>query len=253
MILKPISNKRGRKKETGQLTEICKRQEAFRERRWGTRMNTSWNASQNSTYRRPEEIHSYQQVLRLLQEGNRRYVSGQVLRQDVSADKRHRLAEKGQKPLAVVAACSDSRVPPELIFDQGLGDLFVVRTAGNVLDSVAMGSVEYGILQLHTPLLLILGHNHCGAVRATIEGGQVPGSIGAITERIRPSFKQIPTQGAVGRELYDQAENDNIEAVAAQAQTSPVVAELVQQGKLQVLGAKYCQETGRVTFFQPSS
>ena len=91
----------------------------------------------------------------------------------------------GQHPFAIVLSCSDSRVPPEMVFDQGFGDLFVVRTAGNITDDVAMGSLEYGAEHLHVPLIVVLGHEHCGAVEATLQGGEAPGHIGKIVPSIR--------------------------------------------------------------------
>lgn len=157
---------------------------------------------------------------------------------------------KGQKPFAVIVSCSDSRLPPELIFDQGLGDLFVVRVAGNVLGPVAMGSVEYGVEHLHAPLLVILGHNHCGAVKASVDGGEIPGSIGAIVAKIKPSVDLVRSSGITGDSIYEHVEDMNVKAMVNEVQSSPIVKELLHEGKLRIIGAKYCQETGKVTFFE---
>ncbi|MDI9479254.1 MAG: carbonic anhydrase [Syntrophomonadaceae bacterium] len=201
-------------------------------------------------YQRLEEITSHQEALSLLKEGNLRYVAGQTLKQDVSAEKRNSLVEKGQKPFAVIVSCSDSRLPPELLFDQGLGDLFVIRVAGNVLGPLTMGSVEYGVEHLGAPLLVILGHNHCGAVKATVDGGDAPGSIGAIVERIRPCVEIVRTGGATGEEVYEHVEDMNIKAMVAEVKASPVIEEFLHKGSLRVIGAKYCQETGEITFYE---
>ena len=204
----------------------------------------------DSYYQRPEIVKSPEEALALLKEGNQRFVSGQTLRQNVSEEKRNSLVTKGQKPFAVVVSCSDSRLPPELIFDQGLGDLFVVRVAGNVIGPLAMGSVEYGVEHLHAPLLVILGHNHCGAVKASVDGGEVPGSIGAIVEKIKPSVDKVRSSGAAGDLIYEQVEDANVKAMVEEVQTSPIVKELLHEGHLSIIGAKYCQETGKVTFFE---
>ena len=203
-----------------------------------------------SVYERPEEVSSPQEALTLLKEGNQRYLTGQTLKQDVGVEKRKHLVEKGQKPFAVIVSCSDSRLPPELLFDQGLGDLFVIRVAGNVLGPLTMGSVEYGVEHLRAPLLVVLGHNHCGAVKAAVDGGEAPGSIGAIVERIRPSVEIVRTIGVTGSAVYEHVEDINIKAMVAEVQASPVVQEFLEKGNLLVLGAKYCQETGQVEFFE---
>ena len=201
-------------------------------------------------YKRPEIVQSPEEALTLLKEGNQRFVAGQTLPQDVSEEKRNSLVAKGQKPFAVIVSCSDSRLPPELIFDQGLGDLFVVRVAGNVLGPVAMGSVEYGVEHLHAPLLVILGHNHCGAVKASVDGGEIPGSIGAIVANIKPSVDLVRSSGITGDSIYEHVEDMNVKAMVNEVQSSPIVKELLHEGKLRIIGAKYCQETGKVTFFE---
>jgi len=203
-----------------------------------------------SYYQRPDIVKSPEEALALLKEGNQRFAAGQTLRQNVSEEKRNSLVANGQKPLAVIVSCSDSRLPPELIFDQGLGDLFVVRVAGNVLGPLTMGSVEYGVEHLHAPLLVIMGHNHCGAVKASVDGGDAPGSIGAIVARIKPSVDIVRSSGVEGDSIYDHVEDINIKAMVAEVQASPIIQELLHQGSLSIIGAKYCQETGKVTFFE---
>lgn len=204
--------------------------------------------SEEKVYQRAEVVKSAAEAQKLLEEGNKRYTSGQSLKQDLSASKREKLATKGQQPFAVVVTCSDSRVPAELLFDQGLGDIFVVRVAGNVMDQVTLGSVEYGVEHLKTPLLVVMGHEKCGAVKATVDGGEAPGSIAAIVEKIKPSAEKARAAGATGDELYEKACDENIKATIADIEKSPIVEELVHEGHLKIVGAKYFLTTGEVKF-----
>ena len=126
-------------------------------------------------------------ALQSLKEGNERFISGNLLPKDTYAEDRKILYE-GQHPFAVVFCCSDSRVVPEIIFDQKLGDLFVIRNAGNVVDEDVLGSIEYAVEHLGTPLVVVLGHSCCGAVTATCQGGDLPGHIVDIVQRIRPAI-----------------------------------------------------------------
>ena len=128
-----------------------------------------------------------QQALELLKTGNARFISGVLTPKDNYAELREKLSA-GQHPFAVVLCCSDSRVAPEIIFDQKLGDLFVIRNAGNVVDDDVLGSIEYAVEHLGTPLVVVLGHSCCGAVTATCQGGELPGHIVDIAQRIRPAI-----------------------------------------------------------------
>jgi len=204
--------------------------------------------SSEKVYQRAEVIKTAEEAQKLLVEGNQRYTSGHLLKQDLGAAKREHLVTKGQKPFAVVVTCSDSRVPAELIFDQGLGDIFVVRVAGNVMDQVTMGSVEYGVEHLHTPLLVVMGHEKCGAVQATVDGGEAPGSIGAIVAKIKPSVEKAKAAGVTGDALYEAACDENIKATIAEIEKSPIVEELVHEGHLKIVAAKYQLSTGEVVF-----
>ncbi|HWP97651.1 MAG TPA: carbonic anhydrase [Syntrophomonadaceae bacterium] len=192
---------------------------------------------------------SAQQAKQLLVEGNKRFVSGEIGQKELGAGRRIDLFENGQFPFAVVLTCSDSRVPPELLFDQGLGQLFVVRVAGNVVDPVALGSIEYGAEHLGAPLLVVLGHSNCGAVKASVDGGEAPGSIGALVAKIKPSVDKMKAAGASGANLYEKVEDENVRAVIAEIGESPVVQHLVQHGHLEVVGAKYLLDSGEVVFF----
>ena len=127
-----------------------------------------------------------QKALKQLKEGNARFVSGALTPKDNYATLREQLSA-GQHPFAVVLCCSDSRVAPEILFDQKLGDLFVIRNAGNVVDDDVLGSIEYAVEHLETPLVVVLGHSSCGAVTATCQGGELPGHIVDLAKRIKPS------------------------------------------------------------------
>ena len=130
-----------------------------------------------------------QQALDLLKAGNARFVSGTLTLKDDYPILREQLSA-GQHPFAVVLCCSDSRVAPEIIFDQKLGDLFVIRNAGNIVDEEVLGSIEYAVEHLETPLVVVMGHAACGAVTATCQGGDLPGHILDLTKRIKPSINK---------------------------------------------------------------
>jgi carbonic anhydrase len=181
--------------------------------------------------------------MRQLEAGNHRFVSGVPLHPNQSSDHRGNLAA-GQSPMAVVVSCSDSRVPPEMVFDQGLGDLFVVRTAGEVVDDQAIGSVEYAVEHLHAHLIVVMGHDACGAVAATIAGGDAPGHIGSIVKAIQPAVdKARKDQG----DLLDNAINENVRLVVSQLKKAdPILSHEVETGELKIVGARYNLSTGQV-------
>ena len=178
--------------------------------------------------------------LQRLMEGNARFVAGTTLARGAIADRRTELT-RGQHPFATILTCSDSRVPPELIFDQGLGDVFIVRAAGNVVDRIAIGSIEYGVEHLHTPLLVILGHTSCGAVKATLEQSGAPhGNIGAIVKKIVPAVTEARTHAHGEKAVLDEAIRINMKNVYAEILAkSPVVAQLVKEKKLTVVLGVY--------------
>jgi carbonic anhydrase len=154
---------------------------------------------------------------------------------------------KGQHPIAIIVGCSDSRVAPEIVFDQGLGDLFVVRVAGNVVDDHAIGSIEYAVEHLHASLIVVLGHDRCGAVQAAISGDDAPGHIQSLVESIRPAVEAAKSEPG---DLLDNAINENVRRVVNQLQTSqPILGQEVQEGHLQVVGARYLLDGGSVRFF----
>jgi carbonic anhydrase len=180
-----------------------------------------------------------------LAEGNINYVSGAHSAKELGESRRLDLFQNGQHPFALIVCCSDSRVPPELLFDAGLGELFVVRTAGNILDEIGMGSVEYGAEHLHIPLIVVLGHECCGAVKATVDGGEIHGCIKSITDKIGVSLKKV----GQADNLYEACEDENIRATVDEIRKNHVVSELLKEGKVEVTGAKYGIKSGVVTFF----
>ena len=185
------------------------------------------------------------EALKLLLAGNQRFVTGNLnsVSRDEIAQRRAELVQ-GQKPFAIVLCCSDSRVGPELVFDQELGNIFVVRTAGEVLDAAGIGSIEYAVAHLGSPLLLVLGHEHCGAVAAAVADAKEPGHIASIVKAIRPAVAK--TKGQPGDPLQN-AVRANVQDIAARLRdTGPVLSEKVKAGRLKVMGATFSLGTGKV-------
>jgi carbonic anhydrase len=181
-----------------------------------------------------------------LKEGNERFVAGKPEHPSQSVDHRASLAD-GQKPTAVVFGCADSRVAAEIIFDQGLGDMFVVRTAGHVIDSAVLGSIEYGVTVLNVPLIVVLGHDSCGAVKATlsaIDEGAVPGGyVRDLVERVTPSILLGRRDGLT---RVDEFEERHVNETAAQlARRSTAIAERLAAGTLAIAGVTYHLADGR--------
>lgn len=193
--------------------------------------------------RQPTTALTADEAWKRLEEGNTRFATGHSR---AIADHSGRRAElsKGQHPFAVVVSCSDSRVVPEIVFDQGLGDLFVIRTAGEVVDDDALGSIEYAVEHLGSSLIVVLGHTRCGAVTAAVEGGTPPGHIVALTKAIQPAVEQ--TRGQQG-DSVENAVRDNVREVVKQLSGSaPILSESVHEGKVSIVGAEYNLDTGRV-------
>lgn len=176
--------------------------------------------------------------------GNQRYVAGTPARAHQDAGRRSEVA-KGQHPLAVVVGCADSRVPPELLFDQGLGDLFVVRVAGEVVDDAALGSIEYAVEHLGAGLIVVLGHERCGAVGAAVAGGEAPGHLPALVQAIAPAVAAV--RGEPG-DPNENAMRMHASLVAKSlAASAPILAERVREGQLKVVAARYDLDDGTVT------
>ena len=196
-------------------------------------------------------------ALERLKEGNRRYVSdspGENL--GFQSARRSALVE-GQAPFAVILGCSDSRVPAEMVFDQGLGDLFVIRVAGNIVAPSQVGSVEFAAHQFGIPLVVVMGHSDCGAIGATVDALQhqnegVSPNITAIVERIRPSIEPLMNDFDPSKksQLIDQAVRANVRASVNQlSHGSKLLETMILENRLRVVGAEYCLESGVVDFF----
>jgi carbonic anhydrase len=184
-------------------------------------------------------------ALARLKAGNVRFVSGNLSHPNQGPGRRANLTE-GQQPFAIILGCSDSRTAPEVVFDQGLGDLFVIRTAGNVVDDIALGSIEYAAANLGVSLIVVLGHENCGAVKATLDGGKLPGHLPAIAKAIRPAVKA--SAGQPGNSLDNAVlENARLETERV-AQSKPVLRKLVEEGRVRVVAARYDLDTGKVAF-----
>lgn len=204
---------------------------------------------QNASGETEKELASpAQEAKRKLEEGNLRFVLDRPGQKDISIARRKNLSEQGQKPFAVILSCSDSRVPPEVLFDQALGDLFVIRDAGNVADAIVMGSIEYGAEHLHAPLIVVMGHSQCGAVKATLEGGSVSPNIQSIIQKIRPSYEQVLAKQPDEKKVLDLTIEQNIRNSIKQVQNSHVIMDLAEEKKVSVLGAKYDMDSGKVEF-----
>ena len=175
-----------------------------------------------------EVIPNAKELIDRLREGNKRFVDGKLAAKDFAAQ-RVELAQ-GQKPYVIVLTCSDSRVPPEFIFDESLGQVFVIRVAGNVVDSVALGSIEYAAEHLHANLLLVLGHESCGAVKATIAGGEVPPNIGSLVRRIKPAVDRTKTKHLKESDVLSACIEENVsEQIEKTIQQSGVLREMVEK------------------------
>lgn len=183
------------------------------------------------------------QELDRLAKGNQRYVSSStVCHEDWSAK---RLSQaKSQSPFAVIVTCSDSRVPPEIIFDQALGDLFVIRVAGNVVDDFAIGSIEYGVSVLGAKLIVVLGHSNCGAVEGALKGLKFNNHIQEVLNAIQPA---VDVAKRDSEDALEKAIKANVKHVQNKLKNSqPVLAKLQGEGKIQIVGAYYDLASGKV-------
>lgn len=191
------------------------------------------------------------QALERLRNGNRAFLDGKVDQVDLSAARRLSLA-KGQSPFCAYVSCSDSRVPPELLFGRGLGELFIIRNAGNTVDTVAMGSIEYAVAVLGVSLVVVMGHESCGAVKAAMsvvsDNARFPGVIGNMIEPIIPAVLEARNQPGDATEV---AVKQNVRRVVRKLReaSDPLMIEPQRSGKLKVVGAYYKLDSGEVDFF----
>jgi carbonic anhydrase len=204
------------------------------------------------------------EALQRLQEGNIRFTLNVRGADAFLSQARRQELTDNQEPFAIILGCSDSRVPAELVFDQGLGDLFVIRVAGNIVAPSGIGSVEFAAARFGTPLVVVLGHSRCGAILATLEELRRPTenqsrNLRSIVDRVRPSVEGLLAAGP--RPDLDQVVSEAVRAnirasVANLRKGSEILEQLVQEGRLVIVGAEYSLETGVVDFFEglsPSS
>lgn len=194
------------------------------------------------------------QALAKLKQGNADLLDNKTKAPLLNQGRRLEIA-RSQAPFAILVGCSDSRVPPELLFNTGLGELFIVRNAGNTVDTVALGSIQYGALVLGAPLIVVLGHERCGAVEAALsvveKNATYPGSIGQMIEPIIPAVLRAKSAGGLqGDALLDAAIRQNVQrTVERLRQSEPSLIEPLREGKLKVVGARYDLDDGTVDFF----
>jgi len=200
---------------------------------------------------------SAHEALERLLEGNARFVSSERNHDALTSERRRRKVAVGQEPFAIILGCSDSRVPAEIVFDQGLGDLFVIRVAGNIVAPSQIGSVEFAAARFGTPLVVVLGHSNCGAITATIEElgrrteEQSP-NLKSIVDRVRPSVQAVMSANKhlTHEALVHESVRANIRVSVGQLRHgSAILEQLIQSDKLLCVGAEYSLETGIVEFF----
>ena len=186
------------------------------------------------------------EALKKLKEGNQRFVEERVMRPNQTFDRLMKVST-GQHPFVSILSCSDSRVPPEMLFDQGFGDLFVVRVAGNVADTDEIGTLEYGVGHLGTELIVVLGHTKCGAVSAVAKGASVGGHIPALVDNIIPAVKKAKGEGVKESGLIDRAiELNAFQGIEDILIRSKEIRHLVYQHRVTLVGAVYDLSTGKV-------
>lgn len=181
-------------------------------------------------------------ALQALMAGNQRFVGHQSQHPHQSSARLAAVAQV-QQPFATVLSCADSRVPVELLFDQGIGDIFDVRVAGNIVTPTTLGSLEYAVALLGTPVLMVLGHERCGAVTAAVQNEPLPGDISRFIEAILPAVKRVKGQPG---DKVDNAVIANVQYQIEQLKRSSLIAERVESGQLRIVGGRYDLDTGRV-------
>jgi len=182
------------------------------------------------------------QALKLLLEGNQRFIAGKMEHPNQSPARRDEVA-KGQHPFASVLACADSRTAPEIVFDRGLGDLFTVRVAGNVADKVVIESLDYSVKHLGVRLVMVLGHTRCGAVIAAVDGHDAPGDVGPMLSELRPAV--AASKGMPGDPVLN-AVRQNVILIVEKLSTSAELSAMVKSGELKIVGGVYDLSTGTI-------
>lgn len=190
-----------------------------------------------------------QEALERLLVGNRRYAAIQQVYPRQSMYHRQMLLE-GQSPIAAILSCSDSRVPAELVFDQGLGDLFIVRTAGHAIDELVIASLEYAVFALHVPLIVVMGHTFCGAINAVLKNDALPGSLPHLMQQLQPALETIDRHA---ENVVEQAVQANSRyTIDRLLQGSPILRDTYEQGQLNIVAAYYDLNSGRVEILDRS-
>jgi carbonic anhydrase len=182
-------------------------------------------------------------ALQKLMEGNQRFIQHQPQHPDQSQVRLEEVAQ-AQHPFATILSCADSRVPAEIIFDYGIGDIFDVRIAGNIATPEAIGSIEYAVALLGTPLLMVLGHERCGAVTAAVQNQALLGEIGSFVKAIKPAVERVKDQSG---DAVENAVVANVQYQIERLKRSPLLTERLQSGKLKIVGGRYDLDTGTVT------
>lgn len=194
----------------------------------------------------PEPLSPDAALQRLL-DGNRRFVEQKAKHPDQSRDRLQAVAQK-QYPFATLLSCADSRVAPEILFDEGIGDLFDIRVAGNIVTDEVLGSLEYAAVVLGAPLIMVLGHERCGAVTAAVQGEKLPGHIGSFVKAITPAVRRVKGQSG------DPVENAVVANVGYQVeqikQNSRLLAQRILEGKLKIVGGRYDLDVGEVSVIE---
>jgi carbonic anhydrase len=185
----------------------------------------------------------------LLTAGNERFASGKPERPNSGLDRVRSTGKNGQTPFATILSCADSRVPVETVFDRGVGDLFVVRVAGNVADRDVLASMEYATEHLGTRLIVVMGHTHCGAVKAAVDNAQLDGNLPALVDQIQPAVQIVRQKhpDSSGKKLLEQSIEENVRVQIEQvAAKSPPLRRMLEKHEIEITGAVYDIETGRV-------
>jgi len=194
------------------------------------------------------------EALQKLMTGNKRFVQAQIKHRSLTIREAREKLVQGQKPYAIILSCSDSRVPPEIVFDETLGQLFVVRVAGNVVDPVVLGSIEYAVSHLGSSLIVVLGHEACGAVTAAMDAtGKTEGNIAAIVDAVMPAVQDV-RDTMEGRNRPDQVEAAIDQNISLQTENltrqSSLIRDYISQGKVRIVKGKYHLHHGEVTLLK---
>ncbi len=187
--------------------------------------------------------------LMLLREGNDRFVAGKAQHPNLDSERRVSTVSGGQEPFASILACSDSRSPVELLFDRGVGDLFIIRVAGNIAGESELASLEYGVGHLNTPVLVVLGHSKCGAVTAVTKGAELHGHLHALADKIEPAARKARAEATTADDLIPRAIQANVWNTVEQIlRESSIIREKAASGSVHLIGAIYDLESGRATW-----